>query len=374
MLGLRQWCRGVGSRANRACPPRPPTKGRHSVMKRALRLSLLLALVGSVMAVALDLTHRRCTRAANGRRHAPRERRGRARAAAPRPPRPSPRAGVIGVQPPSGERPRPPPTRRSARAEDVPDPGRLLRPLPARELHVARGRDHAARGGCRTTSTSRRATAATTADRNQVTTAGQLLIDEFDTNILPKESEAFSIAARPDGSHAQLRGSSAWTFASAGLLRATATRSSLIANVRDDNYYDTNNTQHISYIAGFFSSQLNGFFDRNMMTIDAFDWLHRTGANPPDKPVPGDNCTSAPARPFLYEGVFAHEYQHLLEYTRTRTGQLDQRGPLRLGADAPGYVNPATPITQTASTATPVLPRLARRRDAGEPEPARRRP
>src|SRR3954463_1350331 len=37
------------------------------------------------------------------------------------------------------------------------------------------------------------------------------------------------------------------------------------------------------------------------------------GANPPNEPVPGNNCTSAPGRPFLYEGVFAHEYQHLLE-------------------------------------------------------------
>ena len=50
------------------------------------------------------------------------------------------------------------------------------------------------------------------------------------------------------------------------------------------------------------------------MTIDVFDWLHRTGADPPHEPVPATNCTSAPARPFLYEGIFAHEYQHLLEY------------------------------------------------------------
>ena len=42
------------------------------------------------------------------------------------------------------------------------------------------------------------------------------------------------------------------------------------------------------------------------MTIDAYDWEHRTGANPPaDDP-------DHPPCPFLYEGVFAHEYQHLL--------------------------------------------------------------
>ena len=55
------------------------------------------------------------------------------------------------------------------------------------------------------------------------------------------------------------------------------------------------------------------------MTIDAWDWLHRTGAEPAHDPS-ADPCTSAPARPFLYEGVFAHEYQHLLHhYYRCRT-------------------------------------------------------
>ena len=49
------------------------------------------------------------------------------------------------------------------------------------------------------------------------------------------------------------------------------------------------------------------------MTIDAFDWAHRTGANPPDEPT-ADPCTSRPARPHLYEGTFAHEWQHLLQY------------------------------------------------------------
>jgi hypothetical protein len=87
-----------------------------------------------------------------------------------------------------------------------------------------------------------------------------------------------------------------------------------VDNVRDDNFRDLNNTEAHSYIAGFFSSGLNELFDRNVMSIDAFDWLHRTGANPPHEPVPGNTCTSAPARPFLYEGVFAHEYQHLLQY------------------------------------------------------------
>jgi hypothetical protein len=85
----------------------------------------------------------------------------------------------------------------------------------------------------------------------------------------------------------------------------------LVDNVRDDNYYDTDNAHSNSYIAGFFSSALSYYLDRNVMTIDAFDWIHRTGADPLHEPT-ADPCTSAPARPFLYEGVFAHEYQHLI--------------------------------------------------------------
>ena len=49
------------------------------------------------------------------------------------------------------------------------------------------------------------------------------------------------------------------------------------------------------------------------MTIDAYDWAHRTGDNPPDAST-ADPCTSRPARPNLYEGTFAHEWQHLLHY------------------------------------------------------------
>jgi hypothetical protein len=112
--------------------------------------------------------------------------------------------------------------------------------------------------------------------------------------------------------------------------------------------YDLNNTQGFSYIAGFFSSQLNDLFDRNVMTIDAFDWLHRTGANPSDEPVPGNNCTSAPARPFLYQGVFAHEYQHLLEhYEDGDEVNWVNEGLSDWAQTLTGYVNPSIPIQKT---------------------------
>jgi len=168
----------------------------------------------------------------------------------------------------------------------------------------------------------------------------QYLIDEFDENMYPKESAAFSVPPDRDGTggfapdpryHPQGDGDNIVV---------------LIDNVRDDNFYDVNNTQQFTYVAGFFSSTLNDTFNRNIMTIDAFDWLHRTGATPPHEPVPGNGCTTAPARPFLYEGVFAHEYQHLLEsYASPGEATWVNEGLSDWAQTLTGYVNPATPIT-----------------------------
>jgi hypothetical protein len=132
----------------------------------------------------------------------------------------------------------------------------------------------------------------------------QELADQFDSNMFPKESQAFSVAPDRDGSGNVVSG-----VDSTGDGDKIMT---LVDNVRDDNYFEGVNTAP-TYIAGFFSSQFNELLDRNVMTIDAFDWAHRTTANPPDATTT-DLCTSRPARPYLYEGTFAHEYQHLLQY------------------------------------------------------------
>ena len=132
----------------------------------------------------------------------------------------------------------------------------------------------------------------------------QELADQFDSNMFPKESQAFSVAPDRDGSGNV--GSSGIDATGDGDKIMT-----LVDNVRDDNYYEF--PANPTYIAGFFSSQINELLDRNVMTIDAFDWAHRTTANPPDATTT-DLCTSRPARPYLYEGTFAHEYQHLLQY------------------------------------------------------------
>ncbi|WP_307871042.1 choice-of-anchor J domain-containing protein [Micromonospora sp. C51] len=128
------------------------------------------------------------------------------------------------------------------------------------------------------------------------------LVNEFDTNMYPKSTAAFSTPPERDGSNAQIGGD----FTGAGNRTVT-----LVDNVRDDNFYDFPAAP--SYIAGFHFSLFNELLDRNIMTVDAFDWAHRTGANPPNEPT-DDLCTSRPARPQLYEGTFIHEWQHLAHY------------------------------------------------------------
>jgi Immune inhibitor A peptidase M6 len=185
--------------------------------------------------------------------------------------------------------------------------------------------------------------------RNGVrTTVTQSQIDyldnQFDNNIYPIESNLFSVPPNRNGIKAP-------ATAALGVPNGYYGGDGddivvLVDNVRDDNFYDVNNTQGFSYIAGFFSSGLNGFFNRNIMTIDAFDWLHRTGQNPPNEPVPGDNCASAPARPNLYEGVFAHEYQHLLlSYIDPAEVTWENEGLSDTAIVLTGYGDPKAPVT-----------------------------
>src|SRR4051812_10873715 len=189
-------------------------------------------------------------------------------------------------------------------------------------------------------------------DRNVITDAqAAYLADQFETNIYPKESAEFSVAPDRDGTHA-LRGQPGTPASGTGGDNYYAGDGNktviLVDNVRDDNYNDLNNSQALSYIAGFFSSNINTLLDRNVMTVDSYDWTHRTRANPPNEPVAGDNCNSKPARPFLYEGVFAHEYQHLLEsYASPGEALWTNEGLSDFAIALTGYVNPATPITDT---------------------------
>jgi len=80
-----------------------------------------------------------------------------------------------------------------------------------------------------------------------------------------------------------------------------------ILNYRDDNYYDPT---YPYYVAGFFSSTYDYYYDRNMIHIDSWRYWQRLGdegtqwfSERPDLVV---------TRPNVYDSVTAHEYQHLI--------------------------------------------------------------
>jgi hypothetical protein len=170
------------------------------------------------------------------------------------------------------------------------------------------------------------------------------LIDQFDNTMYPIESDAFSVGPSLDGRGAPL---AEILELPRGYYRGPGDRIvALIDNVRDENFYDTDNSQGLTYIAGFYFSLFDFYFNRQTMTIDAFDWLHRTGANPPHEPS-ADLCLNANARPFLYEGVFAHEYQHLLEnYVDFDETIWMNEGLSDYAQTITGYVDPSIPVTQ----------------------------
>jgi len=78
------------------------------------------------------------------------------------------------------------------------------------------------------------------------------------------------------------------------LLRLGKRAGIFVYNIRDEAYW----SDFRYYVAGYFSSGLNNDLHINAIFIDSFDWANRTRA------------TSA--RPYLYEGTIAHEFQHLI--------------------------------------------------------------
>lgn len=103
------------------------------------------------------------------------------------------------------------------------------------------------------------------------------ILDQFDTVIYPTDTLVYG-EPLPRGDEGQ----KTWI---------------LIHNIRDESYYDCSQT---SYIAGYFSASEDATNNKNMMHIDTYDWANRTG--------PGVD------RPYLYEGVFAHEFEHLIHF------------------------------------------------------------
>jgi len=109
------------------------------------------------------------------------------------------------------------------------------------------------------------------------------LLEEFEFNIYPIDVEYFG---EPDDHYGDPSGS---------YYQENGRNVILISNIRDDAYYDS---KYPYYIVGYYSSQLENDYDRNIISIDTYDWENRVG----------DDV----ARPNVYEATIAHEYQHLI--------------------------------------------------------------
>jgi hypothetical protein len=177
--------------------------------------------------------------------------------------------------------------------------------------------------------------------RTQITDAQVAgLLRAFDDVIYPRESDVFSVPPNRDGTRARV-GPPAFHPQGAGDRIVV-----LVDNIRDEAYFDPNDAHRIPSAIGIYSAAVDNIFDRNMMSIDAFDWLHRTGARPPHEPA-ADACSDSPAWPFLIEGVFAHEYQHLLEHHEDpdESDWLDE-GLAEWARSLTGYADPDRPVSE----------------------------
>jgi hypothetical protein len=184
----------------------------------------------------------------------------------------------------------------------------------------------------------------------------QSFIHEFDTNIYPKESEAFSVPPPLDG-HKAVLPTLIPNLPSSEYKGEGDNIAVLVDNVRDENFFEPTTPEGQTFVAGFFTPQFNDLTNRNVMTIDAYDWLHRTGANPPDDSSdPAYQACAAElgttkigvSHPRDYEGTFAHEYQHLLEhYSDSDEVNWVNEGLSDWAQTLVGYVDPSIPQTQS---------------------------
>lgn len=116
------------------------------------------------------------------------------------------------------------------------------------------------------------------------------VLAEFEDNIYGKVTEFFGMPESRNGENSDILGEGYYVSADKSDRLII-----LIDNVRDENFYDP---EFPNYVAGFYSPAFQMYLDRNIITIDTYDWANRVG---PDA-----------ARPHLYEGTVAHEFQHLI--------------------------------------------------------------
>lgn len=125
----------------------------------------------------------------------------------------------------------------------------------------------------------------------------EYILEEFENNIYPTDAGYYGMPDSHDGSN------DAFGWGYHPWYEETGRNVILISNVRDEHYY----TDYPYYIAGFYWGLYEFYFDRNIISLDCYDWEHRLGPEGTEW-LPGVQVT----RPHVYDGVTAHEYQHLI--------------------------------------------------------------
>ena len=131
-------------------------------------------------------------------------------------------------------------------------------------------------------------------------TNAQYMADQFENQIYLKMTAFFGPAPARDGENSQLKDQGLPYFGT----NITGRVMIMIYNIVDSQDPVTSNFMNPlfgTYTAGSYGSSATEYYDRNIINMDSYDWKNRTG------PQPGSL-----SRPYLYEGVVAHEYQHLL--------------------------------------------------------------
>lgn len=181
--------------------------------------------------------------------------------------------------------------------------------------------------------------------RYQVTDAQvAYMLQEFSTNIRPTVTDWFGEPVKRTGDDAALIDI---LGVSANAYKNNQGRDViLVDNVRDDNFYDTDNANSLPRIGGFYSGALTFYHDRNVITLDSYDWIARTGEDPVHNPST-DPCINSPSRPELFEGTLAHEYQHLIhaDYDPDETTWVNE-GMSDLAEILTGYSDPSLHIDE----------------------------
>lgn len=138
------------------------------------------------------------------------------------------------------------------------------------------------------------------------------LTTEYEETIYPSNKQLFGAPDAQNGTNANL---SQQGEVPENYYRSPDNKSRtiiLVDNIRDMNYF---NESYPVYTGGFYSSVIEQRTDRNVLTIDAYDWDDRLG--PLDAPWrPGNESTNGSEETnesaHAIEGTVTHELQHLV--------------------------------------------------------------